>query len=1142
MMMNPRSNLTLRPRPDAAAGCARRWLRGALLAGVAALQLGGSARALALDPARTLAQLNCRNWSRQNGLPVDKISTVTQTGDGYLWLGTQDGLVRFDGLEFKVFRIGLPQAEGQDIRKLITTAEGKLLFAINHGGFGCFDGKQFSPIGDERWSQRGMGAITLLQARDGALWTGAELGGGRWSQTNPAGSFFGDTNLGVVMSFCEDAAGRVWLGTVERGLFSWAQGKLDACPDTVANHRIVQALAADAEDQIWVGTQFGLHCYANEQVRETPPFTANVNALLVDRHGVLWVGTTGAGLARFENGRFEYLRKADGLGSDQVNALYEDAEGSLWVGTRDGLSQLSDVKFPTYSDAHGVGAGSCRSVVAAQGGGLWIATDSGVSFFNPTNASSYQAETLESDRYFKLCFEARNGDLFAEDGDKTLKVFSDNQLVASLTNTLWVSAIAEDAESLLLARGTEDPLFRLRAGKLEPYHYQQSPPPSFYWINNLYTAKDGAIWVASKNGIFRLQAGAVQHWSTANGLSGDIVACLCEDDDGSIWAGLATGLARIKNGHVQNIQPQDGLPDNWIFAIIPDDHGYFWCDSGRGIFRVSRQALNNFADGKRSQLDCNLFDGLEAVKSNVRTDQEFSGCKTEDGRIWFPSPWGVVMIDPAHLPTNPVAPPVHIGRVLANGREFERTQSIVVPPGQGELEIDFSGLSFIAPEQMRFRYQLVGFDPKWVNTEGRRQAFYTNLKPGRYRFRVTAANADGVWNEAGDSFDLELRPHFSQTLGFYTLCGGLILAALASLYLWRIRHLESKQLALQRARDQLETEVKHRTAELATANTSLQQEVEKHRQTELQLARRTQLLETEIAERERMQSEIARVHQRLLEISRQAGMAEVATSVLHNIGNVLNSVNVSATLVADQLKQSKVPYLSKVAALVAEHAADLAGFLTTHPKGRQLPDYLRQLAAQLVCEQQSAMAELELLRQNIEHIKDIVAMQQNYAKISGVTETVPAAELVEDALRMNATTFAPQDLRLIRDYADLPPLQVEKHKVLQILVNLLRNAKHACDESERQDKQLELRIAPADGGIRISVHDNGVGIPAENLTRIFSHGFTTRKGGHGFGLHSGALAARELGGSLTVHSEGPGLGATFTLTLPLQPPKAGDYA
>lgn len=287
-----------------------------------------------------------------------------------------------------------------------------------------------------------------------------------------------------------------------------------------------------------------------------------------------------------------------------------------------------------------------------------------------------------------------------------------------------------------------------------------------------------------------------------------------------------------------------------------------------------------------------------------------------------------------------------------------------------------------------------------------------------------------------------------------------------------------------------------------------------------------------------MQSEVERVHVELLGISRQAGMAEVATNVLHNVGNVLNSVNVSASLMADNVKKSSVRQLPKVVALLNQHAADLGTFITADPKGRNLPGYLNQLAGQLDHEQQNSIAELDLLRQNIEHIKEIVAMQQNYAKISGVSETVNVTELVEDALRINAGALARHEVGLERAYASVPLVTVEKHKVLQILVNLIRNAKYACDESGRNDKKITIEIAPTAGGVRLSVVDNGIGISAENLTRIFSHGFTTRKGGHGFGLHSGALTARDLGGSLTVHSNGVGQGATFTLNLPLLPPES----
>lgn len=292
-----------------------------------------------------------------------------------------------------------------------------------------------------------------------------------------------------------------------------------------------------------------------------------------------------------------------------------------------------------------------------------------------------------------------------------------------------------------------------------------------------------------------------------------------------------------------------------------------------------------------------------------------------------------------------------------------------------------------------------------------------------------------------------------------------------------------------------------------------------------------------ITERKRAQAEMERMHNQLVETSRLAGMAEVATSVLHNVGNVLNSVNVSASVIQDQIKASRVKKVADVSGLLKANAGDLGRYLTTDPKGKQLPGYIDALGSHLEQERSAMLTELESLTHNIEHIKEIVSMQQNYAKVRGVVETVPVADLIEDALRINAGAIERHALELRREYDThhLPTVTVEKHKVLQILINLIRNAKYACDESGRQDKVLTVRATNGDGRVKIHIQDNGVGIPPENLTRIFNHGFTTRKTGHGFGLHSGALAAKELSGSLTAHSDGPGKGATFTLDLPADP-------
>ncbi len=317
--------------------------------------------------------------------------------------------------------------------------------------------------------------------------------------------------------------------------------------------------------------------------------------------------------------------------------------------------------------------------------------------------------------------------------------------------------------------------------------------------------------------------------------------------------------------------------------------------------------------------------------------------------------------------------------------------------------------------------------------------------------------------------------------------------------------------ALQKAHNDLEKRVQERTLDLLASN---------------------ERLKSEITERQQAEERLALANRELVETSRFAGMAEVATGVLHNVGNVLNSVNVSATLVSDQLRRSKLANFSKVCALIEEHKEQFARFIENDRRGQRLPNYLQSLAGHLAQEHRDMLREIDLLRKNIEHIKDIVSMQQTYAKVSGIIETVSVSELIEDALRMNGGALIRHEIHVTRDLEPGLDISVEKHKVLQILVNLIRNAKYACDEGSPDKKEIIIRSASVGAFVHISVIDNGIGIPPENLTKIFGHGFTTKKRGHGFGLHSGALAADEMGGALTAYSEGLNRGAKFVLELP----------
>ncbi|HEY1111670.1 MAG TPA: ATP-binding protein [Opitutaceae bacterium] len=292
-------------------------------------------------------------------------------------------------------------------------------------------------------------------------------------------------------------------------------------------------------------------------------------------------------------------------------------------------------------------------------------------------------------------------------------------------------------------------------------------------------------------------------------------------------------------------------------------------------------------------------------------------------------------------------------------------------------------------------------------------------------------------------------------------------------------------------------------------------------------------LTNDITHAEETKAKLEQTHKNLLDASRRAGMAEVATGVLHNVGNVLTSLNVSASVISASLHQSKAGSIMKVSELLAEHSADIGDFVANDPKGKRIPEFMESLARHSIQERDRLLQELASLQQNIDHIKEIVSMQQSYATMVGVTEPLDPVVLMEDSLRMNAGALVRHDVRVERDYQATPRVIAEKAKVLQILINLIRNAKYAADEGRRTDKVVTLRIGPGEAGrVRLTVQDNGIGIPPENLEKIFHHGFTTRAGGHGFGLHSSLVVAREMKGTLAAHSDGHGCGAIFTVDLP----------
>ena len=360
---------------------------------------------------------------------------------------------------------------------------------------------------------------------------------------------------------------------------------------------------------------------------------------------------------------------------------------------------------------------------------------------------------------------------------------------------------------------------------------------------------------------------------------------------------------------------------------------------------------------------------------------------------------------------------------------------------------------------------------------------------------MIASNDDGVWNETGASYRFTLKPHFYQTVWFMLICAALVLLLARVWYRWRVRK-------LRRLADALTEQVADRTRDLELANRQMRE-----------------------------------AQDTLVTTARQAGMAEIANNVLHNVGNVLNSVNVSAALISSKLQDSKSARLGKAVALMNDHVADLGAFITLDERGKALPGYLNKLVAAMAQEKQEVAGELDSLTKSIDHIKEIVATQQSYSGVSSVAEPVQVKDLLEDALRMNAGSIAHHQISILKEFAEVPPVLLDKHLMLQILINLIGNAKHALNGGCQRPHQLKLKLEVAETGdtprLRVRIEDNGEGIAPENLTRLFAHGFTTRKNGHGFGLHSCALAAKEMKGSITAFSDGLGLGAAFVLELPI---------
>jgi len=793
-------------------------------------------------PRRIIPGFHSETWTTEQGLPGDTVRAVAQTRDGYLWVATQAGLARFDGVRFTNYsKLNEPAFRTNECNVLLEGSDGALWIGTIGGGLMRYRGGRFQSFGRDEGLPTDV-VNHLYEDRRGRLWiTSYEAltlyEDGRFKTFNTA-----DGGRSVyAVPFHEDEEGRVWLfrtrglnNSTPGALGFYMDGELQLGEDAARHfpfpsHSSLAAFAGrdravwfhEAEARVLArhGAAGGEERRVSYEPTDTPTLahedaagglwflsaggelrlaregrvarvTANpwpggvVNALYSDREENLWVGSSG-GLTRLRRLAFDSYTTADGLSNETVWTVFEDSRGDVWAGTNNGINRIRGGAFSVYRQQPGMAAEGAVSIAEDAAGRLWFASTQGLMSYEGGRFRAY----------------ARREGLLSENV-RAVRV--------DRAGRLWV--------------GTVGGLHAFEGGKFRPF----TTADGLSHNNVLFIYEDGSgdLWIGTPAGLNRMREGRFEVFTTKDGLGSNIVIAAHEASDGSLWFGtVGGGLARLRDGRFAAIAAKAGLGDDTLTSILEDGAGNLWMGSTRGVLRASLRELNAYADGKSRSVSCVAYGKADGLPSNdCSGGTQPAGWRTRDGRLWFPTTKGIAFVDPAALGRNELPPPVHIESLVVD-RE-PRTlaaPTVELAPGSRAVEFHFTALSFVDPSKVKFRYQLEGFDRDWVEAGTRREAFYTNLPPGSYRFRVVASNDDGVWNEQGASLGFKLRPYFYQTVWFYLLCALLAAALMWGVHLLRVRQLRREFSAVLAERNRIAREL-HDT--LAQGFTSVSMQLE----------------------------------------------------------------------------------------------------------------------------------------------------------------------------------------------------------------------------------------------------------------------------------------------------------------------------
>jgi signal transduction histidine kinase/ligand-binding sensor domain-containing protein/CheY-like chemotaxis protein/HPt (histidine-containing phosphotransfer) domain-containing protein len=770
-------------------------------------------------------------WPPENGLPAKAITAITQARDGYLWLGTLAGLVRFDGQRFVIYdKQTTPAIRDNNVLALCETRDGSLWLGTDGGGLVRKRGEVFTQytsahgLKDDRiralvedtqgalWigsesgltqfagekftrldlqnNGRRLGVNVLLAATDGSLWIGTE-GGGVANFRNNAFKFL-TTKDGLandrVLALREALDGSLWVAT-DGGVSVWRENvfktytRKDGLPTNT-----VWALHEARDGGMWLGTDGGGLVFASQGT--LTPLSRNatdvVLALSEDNNGSLWIGTQTSGLKRLLVRRTGFYRTTEGLGNDNVWTVREDASGGMWIGTDAGLSHFKNGHFISYTAAQGLAAGRVQSVLPDSRGNIWAGTAQGLSLLTGTDANARIVSFGEKEGF-----------------------------PAASVVALW-----EDAKSVIWIGTDGHGAARYENGRFTFYTRERELPDNR--VRAITEDSNGNIWLGTDAGLARWNNGLFLNYSAQGNAQPWPITSLTMDADGSLWIGTrGQGLVRFRDGRFQTINKQAGLLDDTIWQMLPDTQGQWWFSSPHGLFYGGKAGLNAAAAGKAGALTVRMFAPANLAVPSANGGGQPAAWRARDGRFWVATQRGVLVVDPAQATTAATPPRAVIEQVVINGKEVPVNPATEAPRGRGELRFKFSAISLLDPANVRFRYKLEGYDEDWIEAGNRREAFYTNLGAGQYRFLVAAAQIDGPWDEFGTQWEGKLASPLPSPL--YLILAGMLVATTVSytVYLWRARKLKKAQQVLQAAHDDKAAQVALQYQELTQANQQL---------------------------------------------------------------------------------------------------------------------------------------------------------------------------------------------------------------------------------------------------------------------------------------------------------------------------------